>query len=91
MNKFMNVVTVVHSLYPTYQQHYTFKVPIEKKLHKGDMVICKNRRGDLLPSMCVTDSHYVHEEVAKEMTGHNKKPCSWVVGILNQEMWEVTK
>ena len=55
----MNIVQIMHKGYPV---RYTFEVPEGVKLHQGDIVQVKNKRGYHIVE-CVTDSHEVDDEL----------------------------
>ena len=55
----MNIVQIEHKGYPV---RYTFEVPEGVRLHKGDIVQVKDKRGYHIVE-CVTDSHEVADEL----------------------------
>ena len=55
----MNIVQIEHKGYPV---RYTFEVPEGVRLHKGDIVQFKDKRGYHIVE-CVTDSHEVDDEL----------------------------
>ena len=55
----MNIVQIMHKGCPV---RYTFEVPEGVKLHQGDIVQVKNKRGYHIVE-CVTDSHEVDDEL----------------------------
>ena len=72
----MNIVQIEHKGYPV---RYTFKVPDGVKLHKGDIVQVKNKRGYHIVE-CVTDSHEIDEELL-DMIMDGKQVTASVTGI----------
>ena len=72
----MNIVQIEHKGYPV---RYTFEVPEGVRLHKGDIVQVKNKRGYHIVE-CVTDSHEVDEELL-DMIMDGKQVTASVTGI----------
>ena len=65
-----NIVLVTH-IEDSFKSKYTFKVPNDIKLHKGDMVWVKTRHGNKI-ACCKTDSHVVADEIAEALAGFRK-------------------
>ena len=72
----MNIVQIEHKGYPV---RYTFEVPEGVRLHKGDIVQVKDKRGYHIVE-CVTDSHEVDEELL-DMIMDGKQVTASVTGI----------
>lgn len=74
----MNIVQIEHKGYPV---RYTFEVPEGVRLHKGDIVQVKNKRGYHIVE-CVTDNHEVDDELL-DMIMDGKQVTASVTGIYN--------
>ena len=72
----MNIVQIMHEGYPV---RYTFEVPEGVRLHKGDIVQVKDKRGYHIVE-CVTDSHEVDDELL-DMIMDGKQVTASVTGI----------
>ena len=72
----MNIVQIMHKGCPV---RYTFEVPEGVKLHQGDIVQVKNKRG-YHSVECVTDSHEVDDELL-DMIMDGKQVTASVTGV----------
>lgn len=72
----MNIVQIEHKGSPV---RYTFEVPEGVRLHKGDIVQVKDKRGYHIVE-CVTDSHEVDDELL-DMIMDGKQVTASVTGI----------
>ena len=71
MKRMLNIVQVKHK---GNDKRYTFAVPLDVELKKGDLVLVATRYGDVMAE-CVTDSSHLPDKIidmimeGKEVTG----------------------
>lgn len=70
--------------------NYMFSVPQNQTLKEGDLVLVKNRRGNV-SGVCVCDSFDVPESPLKTLMAKYgaKEPLASVVGKYSLEQWSV--
>lgn len=86
LNKLHNIVQVRH-LSDMSTRRYTYNVPANVQLIKGDTVKVKNNNGKETISVCVTNSEMVSNNTI-DMIMSGNKVISEVIGIYKLEMFE---
>lgn len=77
-----NIVQVKYVSNPRNDKRYTFKLPLDKKLFKGDLVRVCNQDGTERICTCVTNSVVVSDTVI-DMIMEGKEVLSEVIGRYN--------
>lgn len=75
MEKVLNIVQVKHE---GNDKRYTFAVPLDVELNKGDMVLVSTSYGDVM-AKCVTDSSHLPDKII-DMIMEGKEVTGTVVG-----------
>lgn len=73
-----NIVQVVH-LNEWGSKRYTFNVPGDVELQKGDLVLCETKHGNPSVARCVTDSMLVSDKILDAIMS-GEKVISKVIG-----------
>lgn len=83
----MNIVQVKH-LQDKDAKRYTYKVPDDESLNKGDMVLARNANGKESVAVCVTDSENLSSN-AIDMIMCGAEVLSEIVGLYEFCSFEV--
>lgn len=84
-----NIVQVVH-LNEWGSKRYTFNVPDDVKLQKGDLVLCETKHGNPSVARCVTDSMLVSDKILDAIMS-GEKVISKVIGKYELDDWSDTE
>lgn len=72
------------------KKRYTFNVPDDVKLQKGDLVLCETKHGNPSVARCVTDSVFVSDKILDAIMS-GKKVISKVIGKYELDDWSDTE
>ena len=77
--KEMNNIVQVRFLQDPSKKRYTFNVPCNEEIHKGDVVRIKNKNNSEMIAIAETDSEMLSENAIDMIMG-GKEVISWVIG-----------
>lgn len=75
----MSNVVQVRFLQDPSKKRYTFNVPCNEEIHKGDVVRIKNKNNSEMIAIAETDSEMLSENAIDMIMG-GKEVISWVIG-----------
>lgn len=84
MERTLNIVQVKHE---GNAKRYTFAVPLDERLNKGDIVLVATRHGDVI-AKCVTDSSCLPGRVI-DMIMQGKEVTGTVVGKYEYRSFDI--
>ena len=89
MGKEKNVKNIVqvYLIEDFFKKRYTYNVPFERKLKKGDVVKVKNQNGREIPAICATDSKYVEDDII-DMIMCGAAVLSSVIGVYEYKPYD---
>lgn len=70
-----------------FKKRYTYTVPFEEELKKGDLVKVKNRNGREIAAICATDSKRVEDEIV-DMIMCGNVVLSSVIGVYKYKPYD---
>ena len=89
MNREKNVnnIAQVYLAEDVFKKRYTYNVPFEQRLKKGDLVKVKNRNGREIVAICATDSKCVEDDIV-DMIMCGDAVLSNVIGVYEYKPYD---